>query len=191
MGKSQPCTIPKEGMNKYFYTNSKTVPKHTLSLLGISYTLYSSLQILFNDKLKCAINEVMKIITFKKRLNLKAPCEIIGGWQFGDIWEIDCKEGMVRILRVKPLRRVVVEFFWFFGKKKNTPKKIRLWYYVEVERGLLRNNDLTFSLINNEYIYANLKHKNRKQSTQNTKIGNNPRISPKHKNRKLQLIKRI
>ena len=26
-----------------------------------------------------AINEVMKIITFKKRLDLKAPCEIIGG----------------------------------------------------------------------------------------------------------------
>ena len=62
---------------------------------------------------------------------------------------------------------------------------------VEVERGLLRNNGLTFSLIKNEYIYTNLKHKNRKKSTQNTKIGNNPRISPKHKNRKLQLIRRI
>ena len=38
----------------------------------------------------------MKIITFKKILDLKAPCEIIGGWQFGDhIGEIDCKEGMV------------------------------------------------------------------------------------------------
>ena len=107
MGKSQPCTIPKEGMNKYFYTNSKTVPKHTLSLLGISYTLYSSLQILFNDKLKYAINEVMKIITFKKRLNLKAPCEIIGGWQFGDIGEIDCKKGMLRIFGVLDGDRIV------------------------------------------------------------------------------------
>ena len=58
-----------------------------------------------------AINEVMKIITFKKRLGLKVPCEIIGGCQFGDIGEIDCKEWMVRILRVKSLRRVVVEFF--------------------------------------------------------------------------------
>ena len=66
-----------------------------------------------------------------------------------------------------------------------------IFVFVEVERGLLRNNDLTFSLINNEYIYTNLKHKNRKQSTQNTKIENNPRISPKHKNRKLKLIKRI
>ena len=47
---------------------------------------------------------------------------------------------------------------------------------VEVERELLRNNGLTFSLIKNEYIYTNLKHKNRKQSTQNTKIGNKPRI---------------
>ena len=118
------------------------------------------------------INKVMKIIAFKKRLDLKTPCEIIDGWQFGDIREIDCKEGMVRILRVKSLRRVVVEFFWFFGEKKNTFKKIRLWYHVEVERGLLRNNDLTFSLITNEYIYTNLKHKNKKQSTQNTKIGN-------------------
>ena len=81
----------------------------------------------------------------------------------------------------------------FSGKKKeeNTPKKIKLWYHVEVERGLLRNNDLTFSLIKNEYIYINTKHKNKKQSTQNTKIGNNHRISPKHKNRKLQLIRRI
>ena len=26
--------------------------------------------------------------------------------------------------------------------------------HVEVERGLLRNNDLTFSLIKNEYIYT-------------------------------------
>ena len=34
--------------------------------------------------------------------------------------------------------------------------------YVEVERELLRNNGLTFSLIKNEYIYINLKHKNRK-----------------------------
>ena len=40
---------------------------------------------------------------------------------------------------------------------------------VEVERGLLRNNDLTFLLIKNEYMYTNLKQKNRKQSTQNTK----------------------
>ena len=53
---------------------------------------------------------------------------------------------------------------------------------IEVERGLLRNNDLTFLLIKNEYIYTNLKHKNKKQSTQNTKIGNNPKISQKHKN---------
>ena len=54
-----------------------------------------------------------------------------------------------------------------------------IFVFVEVERGLLRNNDLTFSLINNEYIYTNLKHKNRKK------------IYPKHKNRKLQLIRRI
>ena len=40
---------------------------------------------------------------------------------------------------------------------------------IEVERGLLRNNDLNFLLIKNEYIYTNLKQKNRKQSTQNTK----------------------
>ena len=53
---------------------------------------------------------------------------------------------------------------------------------IEVERGLLRNNDLTFLLIKNEYIYTNLKHKNKKQSTQNTKIGNKPKISQKHKN---------
>ena len=39
-------------------------------------------------------------------------------------------------------------------KEENTPKKIRLWYHVELERGLLRNNDLTFSLIKNEYIYT-------------------------------------
>ena len=63
--------------------------------------------------------------------------------------------------------------------------------FVEVERGLVRNNDLTLILIKNEYIYTNLKHKNRKQYTQNTKIRNNPRISPKHKNRKLQLIRKI
>ena len=42
-------------------------------------------------------------------------------------------------------------------KEENTPKKIRLWYHVELERGLLRNNDLTFSLIKNEYIYTKLK----------------------------------
>ena len=47
---------------------------------------------------------------------------------------------------------------------------------VEVERGLLRNNGFTFSLIKLEYIYTNLKHKNRKQSTENKKIGNNPKI---------------
>ena len=48
--------------------------------------------------------------------------------------------------------------------------------YVEVERGLLRNNDLTFPLIKNEYIYTKAITQNRKQSTQNTKIRNNPRI---------------
>ena len=78
-----------------------------------------------------------------------------------------------------------------FQGKKNAPKNIRLWYHVEVERRLLRNIDLTFSLIKNEYIYTNLKHKSRKQFTQNTKIRNNPRISQKHKNKKLQLIRRI
>ena len=61
--------------------------------------------------------------------------------------------------------------------KKIRPRRLGSWYHVEVERGLLRNNGLTFPLIKNEYIYTqNLKHKNRKQSTQNTKIGNNPRI---------------
>ena len=82
---------------------------------------------------------------------------------------------------------------------KKCIQQVRIWsrvvnhvvIIVEVERGVLRNNGLTFSLIKNEYIYTNLKHKNRKKSTQNTKIGNNPRISPKHKNRKLQLIRRI
>ena len=82
---------------------------------------------------------------------------------------------------------------------KKCIQQVRIWsrvvnhvvIIVEVERGVLRNNGLTFSLIKNEYIYTNLKHKNRKQSTQNTKIGNNTRISPKHKNRKLQLIRRI
>ena len=39
-------------------------------------------------------------------------------------------------------------------EKENTPKKIRLWYHVEEERRLLRNNDLTFPLIKNEYIYT-------------------------------------
>ena len=53
------------------------------------------------------INEVMKIITFKKRLDLKAPCEIIGGLQFGDIGEIDCKEGMLRILGVLDGDRII------------------------------------------------------------------------------------
>ena len=41
-------------------------------------------------------------------------------------------------------------------KEENTPKKIKLWYHVEVERGLLRNNDFTFSLIKNEYIYTKI-----------------------------------
>ena len=54
-----------------------------------------------------AINEVMKIITFNKRLNLKVPCEIIGGWQSGDIGEIDCKEGMLRILGILDGDRIV------------------------------------------------------------------------------------
>ena len=31
------------------------------------------------------------------------------------------------------------------------------FFYVEVERGLLRNNDLTFLLIKNEYIYTKSK----------------------------------
>ena len=58
--------------------------------------------------------------------------------------------------------------------KKIRPRRLSSWYHVEVERGLLRNNDLTFPLIKNEYIYTqNLKHKNRKQYTQNTKTGNN------------------
>ena len=34
-------------------------------------------------------------------------------------------------------------------KEENMPKKIRLWYHVEVERGLLRNNNLAFPLIKN------------------------------------------
>ena len=55
---------------------------------------------------------------------------------------------------------------------------------IEAEKGSLRNNGLTFLLIKNKYIYTKLKHKNKKQSTQNTKIRNNPRISPKHKDRK-------
>ena len=72
------------------------------------------------------INEVMKIITFKKILDLKAPCEIIGGWQFGDIWEIDCKEGMVigSLVEEKDASEAIKEK----GKKKdeeNTSKKIR------------------------------------------------------------------
>ena len=44
--------------------------------------------------------------------------------------------------------------------------------FVEIERGLLRNNGLTFPLIKNEYIYTKLK--TQKQET----------IYPKHKNRK-------
>ena len=62
------------------------------------------------------------------------------------------------------------------NKDTVTKKASRNNKSVEVERGLLRNNDFTFSLIKNEYIYTNLKHKNRKQSTQNTKIRNNPKI---------------
>ena len=103
----------------------------------------------------------MKIITFKKRLDLKAPCEVISGWQFGDIGEIDCKEGMLSILGVLDGDRIVggregcTRAIEEKEKKReeNMPKKIRLWYHVEVERGLLRNNDLTFPLIKNEYIY--------------------------------------
>ena len=38
--------------------------------------------------------------------------------------------------------------------KKIRPRRLDSWYHVEVERGLLRNNDLTFPLIKNEYIYA-------------------------------------
>ena len=40
------------------------------------------------------------------------------------------------------------------NKEENTSKKIRLWYHVEVERGLLRNDDFPFPLIKNEYIYT-------------------------------------
>ena len=113
----------------------------------------------------------MKIITFQKRLDLKAPCEIISGWQFGDIGKIDCNEGMLRILGVLDGDRIVGGREWCTGshwEEVKKMKKIRLrrlgsWYHV-VERWLLRNNDLTFSLIKNEYIYTNLKHKNRKQS---------------------------
>ena len=126
------------------------------------------------------INEVMKIITFKKILNLKAPCEIIGGWQFGDIGEIDYKEGMLRILGVLDGKRIVggregcIRSHWGEKKKKRKkigPRRLGSWYYVELERELLRNNDLTFPLIKNEYIYTKMgiivsyqKHKNRKQS---------------------------
>ena len=56
-------------------------------------------------------------------------------------------------------------------RKKICPRRSGLGYHIEVDRWLLRNNDLTFSLIKNEYIYTNVKHKNRKQFTQNTKIG--------------------
>ena len=56
------------------------------------------------------------------------------------------------------------------GCRKYAQKK-SLCFHVEIERGLLRNNDLTFLLIKNEYIYTKLgvivsypKHKNRKQS---------------------------
>ena len=44
-------------------------------------------------------------------------------------------------------------------KEKKKRKEICLrrlgsWYHVEVERGLLKNNGLTFPLIKNEYIYT-------------------------------------
>ena len=39
-------------------------------------------------------------------------------------------------------------------EKKIRPRRLGFWYHVEVERELLRNNDLTFLLIKNEYIYT-------------------------------------
>ena len=121
-------------------------------------------------------------------MDLKVPCQIIDGWQFGDIGEIDCKEGILRVLdgdRIVGGREGCIRSHWGEEKKKkeeNTSKKIRLWYHVEVERGLLRNNDLTFPLIKNEYIYT--KPKTQKLET-NLELGNY------NKSQKLQLITRI
>ena len=96
-------------------------------------------------------------------MDLKAPCEKIVGWQFGDIREIDYKEGMLRILGVLNSDRIVggrewwIESHWGEGKKKRKEiclRRLGSWYHVEVERGLLKNNGLTFPLIKNEYIYT-------------------------------------
>ena len=38
--------------------------------------------------------------------------------------------------------------------KKIRPRRLGSWYHVEVKKGLLRNNDLTFPFIKNEYIYT-------------------------------------
>ena len=83
------------------------------------------------------------IMTFKKILDLKAPCEIIGGWQFGDIGEIDCKEGMLRILGVLDGDRIVGGKEGCTGSHRGEEKKKGRKYVQE----LLRNNGLTFSLI--------------------------------------------
>ena len=58
--------------------------------------------------------------------------------------------------------------------KNILPRRLGSWYHVEIKRGLLRNNGLTFPLIKNEYIYT----QNWALSwvIQNTNIGNNPRI---------------
>ena len=70
---------------------------------------------------------------------------------------------MLRILGVLDGDRIIggregcTRSHWGEGWKKkeeNTSKKIRLWYHVEVERGLLRNDDFPFPLIKNEYIYT-------------------------------------
>ena len=56
---------------------------------------------------------------------------------------------------------------WLKRVREHALLQIGLWS-VEVERGLLRNNDLTFPLIKNEYIYT--KPKTQKSET----------IYPKH-----------
>ena len=100
------------------------------------------------------INEVMKIITFKKRLDLKAPCEIIGEWQFDDIGKINYKEGMLRILEVLDSDRIVggregcIRSHWGEGKKKeeNTPKKIRLLIPCWSREIIIEKQWLNFSI---------------------------------------------
>ena len=54
-------------------------------------------------------------------MDLKASCEIIDGWQFGDIREIDCKEGILRVLdgdRIVGGREGCTGSHWGEGKKK-------------------------------------------------------------------------